>query len=230
MRDDNPIHQPTENQTVPLIEENSSLLTPNRRDFDAQDPSRPSLPPSAPSFQYSDKPQLPKPELPRSKPLVRGFERPSFTRIAILAVLCVISYPAFYILTLVAKDKSLSIVRLIVSAWCSGIGFALGYVILKIGAQHLEAASEYTLVGYHDLSKVLFQTAWATVIHMSYEGSGMELRDLARGSGSPTSFMPAFHIIRSRFGNREADRRSRKPYESVPRSSSTALRLLTLLQ
>ena len=65
---------------------------------------------------------------------------------------------------------------------------------------------------------------------MSYEGSGMKLRDLARGSGNPTSFMPAFHIIRSRFGNREADRRSRIPYESVSRSTPTALHLLTLLQ
>ena len=225
MKDDNSSRQLTENPTVPLIEESSSLL-PNRRAFDVQDPYQPSPPPSVPSSQYSDKPRLPRPKLP----LFRGFERPRFSRIAILAVLCVISYPAFYILTLVAKDKSLSIVRLIVSAWCSGIGFALGYVILKIGAQHLEAASEYTLVGYHDFSKVLFQTAWATVIHMSYEGSGMKLRDLARGSGNPTSFMPAFHIIRSRFGNRETDRRSRNPYESVPRSSSTALRLLTLLQ
>jgi len=41
------------------------------------------------------------------------------------SVLSAIIYPAFYILTLVAKDTSLSIVRLIVSVWCSGVGFAL---------------------------------------------------------------------------------------------------------
>jgi len=57
-------------------------------------------------------------------PSRRGFERPSFCNIAILAVLCHITYPAFYVLTLVAKDKSLFVVRLIVSAWCSEIGFA----------------------------------------------------------------------------------------------------------
>ena len=44
----------------------------------------------------------------------------------------------------------------------------------------------------------------------------MKLRDLARGSSNPTSFMPAFHIFRSRFKNRETSRRSRKSYESVP--------------
>ena len=43
-----------------------------------------------------------------------------------------------------AKDKSLFVVRLMVSAWCSVAGFVLGY-ILKIGAQHLEAASKFTL-------------------------------------------------------------------------------------
>ena len=64
---------------------------------------------------------------------------------------------------------------------------------------------------------------------MSYEGGGMKLRDLAKGSSNPTSFMPAFHILWFRFRNREASRRSRKPYESVPGSSS-ALRLLTLPQ
>ena len=57
----------------------------------------------------------------------------------------------------------------------------------------------------------------------------MKLRDLARSSSNPTSFMPAFHILLSRFGNRETDRRSRKSYEFVPIYSS-ALCLLTLLQ
>jgi len=57
----------------------------------------------------------------------------------------------------------------------------------------------------------------------------MKLRDLARGSRNPTRFMPAFHIFRSRCGNRETSRRSRKSYEFVPTLSS-ALHLLTLLQ
>ena len=79
------------------------------------------------------------------------------------------------------------------------------------------------------LSRGLSQTAWATVIHMSHKGSGMKLRDLARGSANPTSFMPALHILRSRFMDREADRRSRKSYESVPRSSPTTPYVLTSL-
>ena len=52
---------------------------------------------------------------------------------------------------------------------------------------------------------------------MSYEGGGMKLRDLAGSSRNPTSFMPAFRILWSRFGNRETARRSRKSYESVAR-------------
>ena len=64
---------------------------------------------------------------------------------------------------------------------------------------------------------------------MSYEGNGMKLRDLARGSSNSTSPMPALHIFRRRFWNPETSRRSRKSYESVHKLS-TALRLLTLLQ
>jgi len=44
----------------------------------------------------------------------------------------------------------------------------------------------------------------------------MKLRDLARSSNNPTSFMPAVYILRSRFENREASRSSRKSHESVP--------------
>ena len=64
---------------------------------------------------------------------------------------------------------------------------------------------------------------------MSYEGGGMKLGDLAGSSRNPTSFVPAFHVLWSRFRNRETARLSRKSYESVPRLSPT-LRPLTLLQ
>ena len=138
-----------------------SPFDPGRR-VDTEDPAWPSPPPSAANHQYvgesrpssrqSLHPELaePKPEPPRSKPLFRRFEKPSFCRIAILTVLCLITYPAFYILTLVAKDRSLFVVRAIVSVWCSGVGFALGYILLAIGAQYLEAASEFTLVRHRD--------------------------------------------------------------------------------
>jgi len=57
----------------------------------------------------------------------------------------------------------------------------------------------------------------------------MKLRDLKRGSDNPTSFLPAFHIFRSRFRNKDTARRSRKSYESVSKPSS-ALHLLILQQ
>ena len=75
----------------------------------------------------------------------------------------------------------------------------------------------------------MFQIAWATVVHMSHNGGGMKLRDLTRGSSSPTSFMPAFHIFRSRFWNRETSRHSRESYEFV-HAFSSALSILTPLQ
>ena len=162
IRDDDSGPGHTENPAAPLIQADTSLPTLNGKKFDPEYPTRPSTSPPTENVQYSDKSRLSslrslqsKAELavlrlepPRSKPLFRGFERPSFSRIAILTVLCLITYPAFYILTFVAKDRSLFLVRLIVSVWCSGVGFALGYILLKIGARHLEAASEFILSGF----------------------------------------------------------------------------------
>jgi len=128
---------PTEDPAVPLIQADSSISAANGRESDTVDQTWPSPPPSTTDVQYDDKPP---PQ--SSQPLIRGFERPSFSRIAILTVLCLTAYPAFHLLTLVAKDKSLFIVRLLVSTWCSVVGFVLGYILLKIGAQHLEAASK----------------------------------------------------------------------------------------
>ena len=163
MRDNNSRSHPLEDPTAPFDQISPLLSTPNEGEHDAEDPSSPSPPSPPANSQHSDEKswfsslqslRLKLADLrikpPRSQPLIRGFERPRFSRIAILAVLCLITYPAFYILTLVAKDRSLFIVRLIVSVWCSGVGFALGYILLTIGAQHLEAASEFTLVEYRD--------------------------------------------------------------------------------
>ena len=127
MRDNDRSPQPSENPAVPLIQAEPG----------ADDAAWPSRPSSTTGVQYDDKPPL------RSQPLFQGFERPSFSRIAILAVLCSTAYPAFYLLTLVAKDRSLFLVRLLVSVWCSVVGFALGYMLLKIGVRHLEAASKF---------------------------------------------------------------------------------------
>ena len=151
VRDNDSRPHPTELTAVPLIQADPFLLTPNRRRLDAKDPAWPFPLPSTTNFQYADEPQFLRFEPSRSKPLFQGFERPSFTRIAILTALCLAANPAFYILTLVAKDRSLFVVRFLVSMWCSVIGFALGYILLRlIGAQHLEAASELVLVGHRD--------------------------------------------------------------------------------
>jgi len=161
MRGKNSSPHPAEDLAAPLIQANSFHSTPNGRELDAEYPPWSSPPPSTTNSQYADEsrysslqslhPKLPDLRPPLSKPLFRGFEKPSFSRIAILTVLCLISYPAFYILTFVAKDRSLFIVRLVVSMWCSGVGFALGYILLRIGAQHLEAASEFWLVWFQDI-------------------------------------------------------------------------------
>ena len=237
MRDNSSNPHPTQDPAAPFEQISPLLSTPNGREYDAEDPPSPSPPSSTANSQHPDekfwfsslKSLRLKFRPRRSKPLIREFERPRLSRIAILAALCLITYPAFCILKLVAKDRSLFVVRSIVSVWCSGVGFALGYILIKIGARHLEAASEFAPIEFRTFLRHYFQTAWATVIHMSYEGDGMKLRDLARGSSDSVSVMPAFHIFRSRFRDRGTSRRSRKSYESVPRSSS-ALPLLTLLQ
>ena len=169
MRHNSSSPDPTENPAAPLIPADASLLTPGGRELNTDDPAWPSPPPSTTNFQYPDESRPssrqslhPKPaehnfEPSRSKPPFRGFERPSVSRIAILTVLCLITYPAFYTLTLVAKDRSLFVVRVIVSVWCTGIGFTLGYILLTIGARHLEAASEFTLVVNPDFLRLDFK-------------------------------------------------------------------------
>ena len=167
-RDNNssPDPHPTENPTAPPTQIDPFPLTQKGKEPDAERPAPPSPSPPTANLHGGDKSRVSilqslrrsftnlrlKP--PRSKPLFRGFERPSLSRIAILAVLCLITYPAFYVLTLVAKDRSLSMVRAIVSVWCSIVGFALGYVLLKIGTRHLEAASESTPVGRRDFLRL----------------------------------------------------------------------------
>ena len=154
--------RPTEDPASPPIQADPSLLVPNGTEVDPADQAWHSPPPSTVNIQYADKSRFSslrslqsrvelavlRFEPPRSKPLFRGFETPSFSRIAILTALCLLIYPAFSILKLGAKDRSLFAVRSIVSVWCSAVGFAVGSILLKIGARHLEAASEFTLSGF----------------------------------------------------------------------------------
>ena len=155
IRDNSPGPYPTEDPAAPFDQISPLLSTPIGRGYDVEDPAPPSPLPSTANSQHSNEKswfsslkslrlKLVGSDPSPSKPLIRGFERPKLSRIAILTILCLTTYPAFYILTFVAKDRSLFIVRLVVSVWCSGVGFALGYILLTIGAQHLEAASEFT--------------------------------------------------------------------------------------
>lgn len=169
VRDDNSGPDPAETPAAPLIQADPPLLTPNRREFDPEYPAWPFTSPPTTNLQYSDKSRASslrslhlkltdlRLEPPRSKPLFRGFERPSFSRIAILTTLCLLTYPAFYILELVAKDRSLFVVRSTTSVWCSAVGFALGYILLKVGARHLEAASELTPIGFRTFLRHYFE-------------------------------------------------------------------------
>ena len=154
---DNCSPPPTENPTAPPAQADPSLPTPNGGEYDPECPAPPTLSSSTTDVQRADTSWVSRLKLQRSKPLFRGFERPSFSRFTILTVLCLLTYPAFLILTLVAKDASLFIVRLIVSVWCSIVGLALGYVLLSIGARHLEAASESTLVERRNFLRVYFK-------------------------------------------------------------------------
>ena len=142
---DNSSPPSTVNLPTTFGQEDPLLSTPDRREFDAENQASPS-PPSTTDSQHAKKSRFSRFEPLPSKPLLEGFERPSFSRIAILTALCPAAYPAFYLLTLIARDRSLFVVRFMVSMWCSAVGFVLGYILLKIGAQHLEAASKFTLV------------------------------------------------------------------------------------
>ena len=160
MRDDDSTPHLTGSSAASLIQADPLLPTPNGREFDTEHLASRSPSLSTANFQYDERSWLSSMQSlcsklaypifgpPRSKPLLRGFERPSFSRITILTVLCLLTYPAFYLLTLVAKDKSLFVVRSVVAVVCWGFGFALGWVLLKIGAQHLEAASGFIPVCY----------------------------------------------------------------------------------
>jgi hypothetical protein len=127
---------PTADSMAPSIHTDTFLLTPDRMEFDDEQTTL--------NSQYAETRSRHRRLADSSDPLQskRGFERPNFTRIAIHTVLCLFAYPVFYILTLVGRDEQLFTVRLLVAMWCAGIGFALRYSLLEIGAQHIEAASE----------------------------------------------------------------------------------------
>lgn len=56
----------------------------------------------------------------------------------------------------------------------------------------------------------------------------MKLRDLARNSRAPTTFLPAIRVFLTRFANIETARRTRRSYESALVSTSILCRLISL--
>jgi hypothetical protein len=131
--------RPIVDSVSPLCPTDSFLLTPSRGECNDEETTL--------NVQDIDKYQFSAQEGPdsgsqRLKTLFKRFERPSFIRIAILTVLCVVAYPALYVVSLVGRDLPLFTVRVIVGMGCSGIGFALSYSLLGIGVRHIEAASE----------------------------------------------------------------------------------------
>ena len=73
---------PIENSTAPLIQTGPASLTLTRGEFDAEDPALSFPPPPTANTQCEDK-------------SFQGFERPSFPRVAILTLLCLVTYPAY---------------------------------------------------------------------------------------------------------------------------------------
>jgi len=169
MRDNNlsPSPPPTVDFGTPSGQVGPILPAPNGGGLDAEPPAQPSIasPPHPSNLRRSttilhslhrELTSLGS-RVPQTKPLILGFERPNIARIATLTILCLITYPAFYILTLVANDRSLFVVRAIVGLWGWVAGLVLGYVILTIAAQHLEAASKFALVGYRSSLSLSFK-------------------------------------------------------------------------
>jgi len=167
MRENSPSPPPTADFAAPSAQVEPLLPDPNGGGLDAERPAHLSTASSQPTSESRQSTASLQSlhhglanlgsKLPQSKPLFRGFEEPSFPRIAILTILCLVTYPAFHLLTLVAKDRSLFIVRAIVGVWCWVAGLALGYFLLRIGAQHLEAASKFTLVWYRSFLRLYFK-------------------------------------------------------------------------
>lgn len=191
---------PAVNSATPFSQADPFLLTPNRRPFDTEDAvSSPQY--NTDKYQFSSRQPLyakfpfrrlsTSLEPPRSIPFFRGFERPNFARIAILTVSSLSAYPALYILTLIAKDKSLFVVRLIVAMWCSGVGFALGFVLLRIGVQHLEAASEWLTpaVQYPDIKPFISSSVGHCYPHESRRGRNETPRSGSQLAGSYQFFV-----------------------------------------
>lgn len=136
------------NSTTLLYPSVTPQFSPNRRKSD-------SYPecwlPSSPPYALTDKRKasilpirltIPKFDSPKPRTIVKGFERPDLRQLALHVLVCLVSYPAMYLVTLVANERSLFLVRILVAVWSALVGFCLALSLAAFATKHLEAASK----------------------------------------------------------------------------------------
>lgn len=203
------------NSATPLYPATTPPLSPKRKLYNPYDDEH-----WMPSAPYGVKEKRKTSPLSPSKPkigarsLFKGFERPHWGKIVMHFLACIASYPAMYLLTLVARERSLFIARVLVAVWCSVFGFCLAFSLVEFATKHLEAASElmYYWILFHTPTWFI---AWATVIHLSHTDGGMRVKDLASNSEVPTNFGPAIKLLWARITHPGTARSSRQTIEWV---------------
>ena len=103
------------------------------------------------SLVHSENPSKPSPlyslrtssALLRRRPLVSGFEIPYWKDTLLHSALCLVSYPILLAVTIFAHNKTIFWARFIVSAGCGLVGLGIGYSLLTLAKNHLEAASKF---------------------------------------------------------------------------------------
>lgn len=71
-----------------------------------------------------------------------NFEKPDWKQLVLHVFMCLASYPVMYAVTLIAKDRTLFLVRVVVSVGSAMVGFCLAFSLAASATKYLEAASE----------------------------------------------------------------------------------------
>lgn len=136
------------NSATPLYPSVAPEFSPNRRQSDSYTGKQ--WTPSSPSYGVETKRRgsalpirLPIPKT-SARPIFKGFERPDLRQLSLHVFVCFVSYPVMYLVTLVAKDRSLFLVRVLVAVWCALVGFCLAFSLVTFATKYLEAASEFS--------------------------------------------------------------------------------------
>lgn len=126
-------------------------FSPNRRQSDSYpDHWLPSSPPYALTGKRKAsilpiRIRIPKFDAPKPRPIIKGFERPRFTQLFLHVSVCLGSYPVMCFITVVAKDRSLFLVRILVAVWSALVGFCLAFSLVAFATKYLEAASKLSV-------------------------------------------------------------------------------------